>query len=347
MRAAICCCPLGRGIRTGPLGAGAPRGFGPPVAAGRRGGGRRPGGGEHEHTGRRKPTGVLRPDRRLPSRAAAVVHPNGCVPDRLVRETGARPSGHPWSAAMFAPPFRISSRAGAGGPDDSGEPPRGRTRGRRHGRRPAPARRDGGPGGSGGPDGCGGTGEGGGGCPRPAGARSEGDGKPADDGETGRDGEARGAWKGLGVGSRTAEPTVPATPPPLPLLLPSLRPPTHRRRRSGSRAVGGTRLSRRGRGADVCPERGVRCLGAHVLPQRHGAGTRRVSDPHGPGGRTVHVRCAVPAQDEPGTCETPRERGAGAVTAYAAVVEFAGAGEGGSTPLLLRAGSNTVDREGS
>ncbi|MFE5941102.1 hypothetical protein [Streptomyces sp. NPDC056480] len=66
-----------------------------------------------------------------------------------------------------------------------------------------------------------------------------------------------------------------------------------------------------------------------------------------PGGRTVQVRCPVAAQDEPGTCETPRERGQGVATAYTAVAEFAGAGEGGNTPLLLRAGSNTAGSEGS
>ncbi|MFJ7987815.1 hypothetical protein [Streptomyces sp. NPDC096351] len=66
-----------------------------------------------------------------------------------------------------------------------------------------------------------------------------------------------------------------------------------------------------------------------------------------PGGRTVQVRCPVAAQDEPGTCETPRERGRGVATAYTAVAEFAGAGEGGNTPLLLRAGSNTAGSEGS
>ncbi|MFJ5093079.1 hypothetical protein [Streptomyces sp. NPDC088557] len=66
-----------------------------------------------------------------------------------------------------------------------------------------------------------------------------------------------------------------------------------------------------------------------------------------PGGRTVQVHCAVPAQDEPGSCETPRERGRGAATAHTAVAEFAGAGEGGSTPLLLRAGSNAADGQGS
>ncbi|MFF9913370.1 hypothetical protein [Streptomyces sp. NPDC013457] len=67
----------------------------------------------------------------------------------------------------------------------------------------------------------------------------------------------------------------------------------------------------------------------------------------GPGGRTVQVRCAVPAQDEPGACETPREPSRGAASAYSAVAEFAGSGEGGSTPLLLRAGSNMAATGGS
>ncbi|WP_405855612.1 hypothetical protein OG361_20660 [Streptomyces sp. NBC_00090] len=66
-----------------------------------------------------------------------------------------------------------------------------------------------------------------------------------------------------------------------------------------------------------------------------------------PGGRTVQVRCPVMAQDEPGSCETPRERGRGTATAYTAVAEFAGTGEGDNTPLLLRSGSNTTDTEGS
>ncbi|MFF6775745.1 hypothetical protein ACFY8W_19545 [Streptomyces sp. NPDC012637] len=66
-----------------------------------------------------------------------------------------------------------------------------------------------------------------------------------------------------------------------------------------------------------------------------------------PGGRTVQVRCAVEARDEPGTCETPREPVRGGVDAYTAVAEFAGAGEGGNTPLLLRSGSNVADPGGS
>ncbi|MCT4357617.1 hypothetical protein M5362_31425 [Streptomyces sp. Je 1-79] len=66
-----------------------------------------------------------------------------------------------------------------------------------------------------------------------------------------------------------------------------------------------------------------------------------------PGGRTVQVRCAVPARDEPGACETPRERSRGAASAYSAVAEFAGVGESGSAPLLLRSGSNMAAAGGS
>ncbi|MDX3530547.1 hypothetical protein P1P75_30090 [Streptomyces sp. ID05-39B] len=59
----------------------------------------------------------------------------------------------------------------------------------------------------------------------------------------------------------------------------------------------------------------------------------------GPGGRTVQMRCAVGADDEPGTCETPRERGRGGPGEYTAVVEFARAA--GDGPLMLRSGSNS------
>ncbi|MEU1532201.1 hypothetical protein [Streptomyces fagopyri] len=59
----------------------------------------------------------------------------------------------------------------------------------------------------------------------------------------------------------------------------------------------------------------------------------------GPAGRTVQMRCVVDAEDDPGACETPRERTAGGTGAYTAVAEFAdGAGDG---PLLLRSGSST------
>ncbi|MFJ2397604.1 MULTISPECIES: hypothetical protein [unclassified Streptomyces] len=59
----------------------------------------------------------------------------------------------------------------------------------------------------------------------------------------------------------------------------------------------------------------------------------------GPAGHSVQMRCVVDAEDDPGACETPRERTAGGAGAYTAVAEFAkGAGDG---PLLLRSGSST------
>ncbi|MFF8292748.1 hypothetical protein ACF068_26420 [Streptomyces sp. NPDC016309] len=58
----------------------------------------------------------------------------------------------------------------------------------------------------------------------------------------------------------------------------------------------------------------------------------------GPGGRTVQAQCDVPAEDEPGVCETPRERSRGTSAEYTAVAEFA---ESGESALLLRSGSNS------
>ncbi|MBW8799623.1 MAG: hypothetical protein JF597_40430 [Streptomyces sp.] len=62
----------------------------------------------------------------------------------------------------------------------------------------------------------------------------------------------------------------------------------------------------------------------------------------GPHGRTVQTHCAADAagDDEPATCETPREHTRGALDAYTAVTEFA-ARDGG--PLLLRSASNSAD----
>lgn len=60
----------------------------------------------------------------------------------------------------------------------------------------------------------------------------------------------------------------------------------------------------------------------------------------GPGGRTLQMRCVVAAEDEPGTCETPRERARGPLDAYTAVAEFAP--RGGRGPLLLRSASNSA-----
>ncbi|MFF4365202.1 hypothetical protein [Streptomyces sp. NPDC001594] len=59
----------------------------------------------------------------------------------------------------------------------------------------------------------------------------------------------------------------------------------------------------------------------------------------GPAGRTVQIRCAVAAGDEPGLCETPRGESAGAPDAYSAVAEFAVPDDEGR--LLLRSGSNS------
>ncbi len=65
-----------------------------------------------------------------------------------------------------------------------------------------------------------------------------------------------------------------------------------------------------------------------------------------PDGRTVQAYCEIPAGDEPGTCETPREPTVGGgVAPYTAVAEVADArGE----RKLLRAGSNApTDGRGS
>ncbi|MFC9288400.1 hypothetical protein [Streptomyces sp. NPDC057052] len=65
----------------------------------------------------------------------------------------------------------------------------------------------------------------------------------------------------------------------------------------------------------------------------------------GPDGRTVRMRCAVGADDEPGTCETPRGRSRGGPADCTAVAEFARAA--GAGPLLLRSGSNSGAEESS
>ncbi|WP_345640385.1 hypothetical protein [Streptomyces siamensis] len=66
----------------------------------------------------------------------------------------------------------------------------------------------------------------------------------------------------------------------------------------------------------------------------------------GPGGRTVQMNCVVGAEDDPGVCETPRERTDGDVGGYSAVAEFAEFAEfaertAAAGPLLLRSGSNS------
>lgn len=65
----------------------------------------------------------------------------------------------------------------------------------------------------------------------------------------------------------------------------------------------------------------------------------------GPGGRTVQTSCAAGADDEPATCETPRQRTRGSLDAYTAVTEFAARGADGR--LLLRSASNSAEPNGS
>ncbi|MFD5569631.1 hypothetical protein [Streptomyces cadmiisoli] len=64
----------------------------------------------------------------------------------------------------------------------------------------------------------------------------------------------------------------------------------------------------------------------------------------GPGDRAVQMRCAVDADDEPASCETPRERTRGGPAAYSAIAEYAA--RGGQGPLLLRSGSNSAPPTG-
>ncbi|WP_240963927.1 hypothetical protein [Streptomyces sp. C1-2] len=75
-----------------------------------------------------------------------------------------------------------------------------------------------------------------------------------------------------------------------------------------------------------------------------------------PGGGAVRIDCAIGAEDEPGTCETPRQRTDGEPGGYEAVAEFArgAAGAAGAAadakdgagadegPLLLRVGSGSA-----
>ncbi|MFJ3654753.1 hypothetical protein [Streptomyces nigra] len=60
----------------------------------------------------------------------------------------------------------------------------------------------------------------------------------------------------------------------------------------------------------------------------------------GPEGRTIRMRCAVGAGDEPGTCETPRQRTRAGSEVYTAVTEFAE--RAGHGALLLRSASNSA-----
>jgi hypothetical protein len=61
----------------------------------------------------------------------------------------------------------------------------------------------------------------------------------------------------------------------------------------------------------------------------------------GPAGHTVQLRCAVGAEDEPQSCETPHEPTRGEPAAYTAIAEFSQPDKAAAaSPLLLRSGSN-------
>ncbi|MFH8837364.1 hypothetical protein [Streptomyces sp. NPDC017868] len=166
---------------------------------------------------------------------------------------------------------------------------------------------------------------------RPAGASAGGDAK------------AGGLLKGLGLGPRTPDSAAPAAP--SSAAAPSGPVPAAPERVT---RCGPELASPEGAEAQTCvltegPDVWARTYYRNVTGRQLDAFLTLM----GPGGRTVQVDCPVPAQDEPGTCESPRERARGTAAAYTAVAEFAGAGEGGNTPLLLRAGSNTAGSQGS
>ncbi|MGW4201086.1 hypothetical protein [Streptomyces sp. NPDC004726] len=65
----------------------------------------------------------------------------------------------------------------------------------------------------------------------------------------------------------------------------------------------------------------------------------------GPDRRTLRINCAGEVGDEPGVCETPRERSRRGAE-YWAFAEFAAVGGRDGGPLLLRSGSNSVEPKG-
>ncbi|MEV6117557.1 hypothetical protein AB0L59_34995 [Streptomyces sp. NPDC052109] len=65
----------------------------------------------------------------------------------------------------------------------------------------------------------------------------------------------------------------------------------------------------------------------------------------GPGGHSLQMHCVTSADDEPATCETPREHSRGGPDGYTAVTEFAARGADGA--LLLRSASDSADAAGT
>ncbi|MDX2295384.1 MULTISPECIES: hypothetical protein [Streptomyces] len=161
---------------------------------------------------------------------------------------------------------------------------------------------------------------------------------------------------GLGREARTAESARPATAAPAPTAAPAVPSAPAPERRVGASAGAPERISRCG--PELASPAGVEaqtCVlseGPDVWARTYyrnatGREIDAILTLMAPGGRTVQVRCAGPARDEPDTCETPREPGTGAARAHTAVAEFAAKDESGDAPLLLRSGSNTADDQAS
>ncbi|OII60831.1 hypothetical protein BJP40_08165 [Streptomyces sp. CC53] len=91
---------------------------------------------------------------------------------------------------------------------------------------------------------------------------------------------------------------------------------------------------------------GAETWGRTYYRNTSGEALRAVLSLMGPAGRTVRTHCAISRGDEPGACETPREKGRGPIEEYTAVAEFAADGDPES-PLLLRAASNPAPTAGS
>ncbi|MFF2779666.1 hypothetical protein ACFVU3_32795 [Streptomyces sp. NPDC058052] len=181
-----------------------------------------------------------------------------------------------------------------------------------------------------------------------------GDGRLAGEliGDLGLGRETRTAEDARRPAGRTATPAPPSASAPAPAPASSPGP----ERRTGASAGAPERLSRCG--PELASPKGVEaqtCVlseGPDVWARTYyrnatGHEIDAILTLMAPGGRTVQVRCAVPARDEPGTCDTPREPGTGTARAHGAVAEFAGRDEGGAAPLLLRSGSNTADEQAS
>ncbi|MFE2145870.1 hypothetical protein ACFXA3_29770 [Streptomyces sp. NPDC059456] len=162
------------------------------------------------------------------------------------------------------------------------------------------------------------------------------------------DGKGGGILSSLGLvdpaaGSRTKEPAA----------APAAAPPRQAGERPGGRSrpgpseqprtesrCGPELSSPQGLEAQTCVLAGEgRTWGRSYYRNTSGRALDAVLTMMGPAGRTVQIRCAVGAGDEPGLCETPREDTAGAPDAYSAVAEFAVPDDEGR--LLLRSGSNS------